>query len=313
MLYRQITRNRWMTVALFVAAAVLLAGVSLALDVLFFGTGLAGSLIFAGVVFVVVLLVAWFLADRVVLSAVGARPPREDDPNEANLPEIVEGLALAAGMPTPKVYVIDDRAPNALATGRSPERGAVAFTTGLLQRMNRHQVEAVAAHELSHVANRDALVGVVAAVLVGAILILSRMALYMLIFGGGRRGGRRGGGGGGPAMLIGLVVLVLAPIFALLLRFAISRRRESLADASAVELTRNPEAMIGALEVLAGDHSSVDFQHGFAAHLWIEEPEDPKESEESGPSFLQRIFATHPPISERIEELRAIAGDQRFR
>jgi heat shock protein HtpX len=173
--------------------------------------------------------------------------------------------------------------------------------------MNRQQVEAVAAHELSHIANRDSLVGVMAAVLVGVVMIASRFALRLLFYGGGRRRGGRDSGGGLPVLVIGLAVLVIAPLFALLLRFAISRRRESLADANAVRLTRNPEAMISALEVLAGDHSSVDFAHGFAAHLWIEEPEDPR------PSFVDRMFATHPPIPERIATLRTIAGDLRSR
>ena len=310
MLYDQIDRNRRMTVALFVLFGVVVLGLAWALDLLFIGTGdwvtptILGALIAGGA-----LAFAWFAADRVVLSALGVRPPNPEHPRERQLPTIVESVALAAGMPTPEVYVIDDPSPNALATGRSPDKGVVAFTTGLLDKMSRPQVEAVAAHEVSHIANRDSMVGVVAAVLVGVVIIVARFALRLLLFGGGRRrGGGRQSGGPGPLIIVGLVVLVLAPLFALLLRFAISRRRESLADANAARLTRNPDAMIEALEVLAGDHSSVDFQHGFAAHLWIEEPEDPQ-----GPSGLDRLFATHPPIPERIEALKAIAGDARFR
>lgn len=312
MLYDQIDRNRRATVLLFVLFAAVVVGVSWALDVLFLGTGeplvalAIGGLLAAGA-----LAFAWFAADRVVLGATGARPPRLDHPREAQLAGIVEAVALAAQLPMPKVYVVDDPAPNAFATGRTPDKGVVAFTTGLLERMTRQQVEAVAAHEVSHIANRDSMVGVVAAVLVGVIVILSRLALRLLFYGGGRRrGGRRGGGGGGggPLLIVGLVVLVLAPLFALLLRLAVSRRRESLADANAVRLTRNPDAMIGALEVLAGDHSSVDFGHGFAAHLWIEEPEDSQ-----GQGFVDKLFATHPPIGERVRDLRAIAGDARYR
>lgn len=305
MLYDQIGRNRRATILLFLAFGVVVAGLSFAVDVLFLTGGTPEVALTLGLALTAgAVTFAWFAADRVVLSALGVRPPSPDQPRERQLTGIVEALALAAGLPAPKVYVVDDAAPNAFATGRSPDRGVVVFTTGLLAKMTRPQVEAVAAHELSHVANRDSLVGVVAAVLVGVVIIVCRLALRLLFFGGGRRRGRRGGGGGNPLMLVGLVVLVLAPLFALLLRFAISRRRELLADANAVRLTRNPDAMIGALEVLAGDHTSVDFSHGFAAHLWIEEPEDPE------PGFLDKLFATHPPIPERIKALRAIRGDQ---
>ena len=311
MLYEQLDRNRWMTVALFALFALVVGGLSIAVDVLFFGdTGLVGPLIIAAIIVVIAFTFAWFMADRVVLGTVGARAPNPEQPAEQQLVDLVESVALTANMPAPKVYVIDDPAPNAFATGRSPDKGVVAFTTGLLEKMDRPQVEAVAAHELSHIANRDSLIGVVAAVLVGLVLIICRLALRMLFFGGGRRrGGGSGGGGQAQAimMVIGLVALILAPIFATLLRFAVSRRRESLADVNAVRLTRNPDAMIGALEVLAGDDTQVDFAHGLSSHLWIEEPEH------SQGSWLDRLTATHPPIDERIEALRAIAGDMRFR
>lgn len=310
MLYEQLDRNRRMTALLFLGFALVIGAISFAVDVLFIGEGPIAAGVFALVVVAVVFVFAWFAADRVVLGAMGARPPDPDRPAERNLVEIVEALALTAGMPAPKVYVIDDPAPNAFATGRSPEKGVTAFTTGLLEKMDRPQVEAVAAHELSHIANRDSLIGVIAAVLVGAVLIISRLMLRMLFFSGGRRrgGGRQGGGGAQLIMLaIGLVVLVVAPIFAMLLRFAVSRRRESLADANAVRLTRNPDAMIGALEVLSSDQTQVDFSHGLASNLWIEEPENRQGS------WLDKLTSTHPPIDERIEALRAIAGDVRFR
>lgn len=310
MLYDQLDRNKRATVLLFVGFAVVVVALAWALDLIFTGRGdplTAGVL--GGLIAAAAVTFAWFAADNVVLSALGVRPPNPEHPRERQLEGIVESVALAAGIPTPKVFVIDDPAPNALATGRTPDKGVVAFTTGLLEKMSRPQVEAVVAHEVSHVANRDSMVGVVAAVLVGVILIVARFALRLLFYGGARRrGGGRQSGGGGPLIIVGLVVLVIAPLFAMLLRFAISRRRESLADANAVRLTRNPDAMIGALEVLAGDHASVDFQHGFASHLWIEEPEDPQ-----GAGRIDKLFATHPPIPERIEALRAIAGDHRHR
>jgi heat shock protein HtpX len=301
-LYDQIDRNKRRTVMLFVAFALILVGVMWAADLLFLQLGPEVAAVLGLVVALGAVAFAWWKADAVVLSAMGVREPNPADHRESQLPDMVEALAIAAGLPPPKVYVLDDPAPNAFATGRTPEKGVVGFTTGLLEKMSRPQVEAVAAHELSHIANRDSMVGVVAAVLVGVVIIISRLAVRMLFFGGGRNQG-----GANPLMLVGLVVLVIAPLFALLLRFAISRRRESLADANAVRLTRNPDAMIGALGVLSGDRSSVDFQHGFAAHLWIEEPEDRQ------PGFIDKLFATHPPIPERVATLRAIAGDARYR
>jgi heat shock protein HtpX len=306
-LYDQIDRNKRRTVLLFAIFALVLVGLTWAVDLLFLGLGPAPASVGGAVLAGGAVLFAWRRADAVVLSAMGVRDPNPADPREGQLIDMVEALAITAGLPAPRVYVVDDPSPNAFATGRSPEQGVVVFTTGLLQKMSRQQVQAVAAHELSHIANRDSLVGVVAAVLVGVVIIISRIALRLLFYGGRRRGGRDGGAQG-PLVLIGLVVLVIAPIFALLLRFAISRRRESLADANAVRLTRDPEAMIGALQVLAGDHSSVDFAHGFAAHLWIEEPED-----REGPGLIDRLFSTHPPIPERIDALRGIAGDARHR
>lgn len=308
MLYDQIDRNRRMTVMLFAAFALVIAAIAWAVDVVLLGTGPIGAAVIGLLIAVASVTFAWFAAAKVVLSATGAREPRADDPAEQTLVEIVSGLSIAAGLPAPKVYVIDDDAPNAFATGRRPEDGVTVFTTGLLRKMNRPQVEAVAAHELSHIGNRDSMIGVTAAVLVGAILILARVVLRALFYSGGRRrGGRDGGAGGGPLIIVGLAVMVVAPIFAMLLRFAISRRRESLADANAVRLTRNPDAMIGALQVLAGDTTSVNFSHGLASNLWIEEPEG------GAGSWLDRLTATHPPIPERIAALRAIAGDARYR
>lgn len=307
MLYDQLDRNRWMTVALFGGFALVIFAVAFAVEVLLLGVvdPVRAALVAVGIA-VVALAYAWFQADKVVLRSLGAREPNLDDPAERQVVSLVENLSITAQLPTPQVYIIDDPAPNAFATGRNPEKGVTAFTTGLLQKMNRQQVEAVAAHELSHIANRDSLVGVVAAVLVGVVLIISRILLRMLFWSGGRR--RGGGQGGHPAFLIiGLVVLILAPVFAALLRFAVSRRRETLADLNAVKLTRNPDAMIGALEVLGGDNTQVDFGHGLASHLWIEGPDH-----ERG-SWLDRLTATHPPIGERIEALRAVAGDMRYR
>lgn len=306
MLYDQIDKNKRRTLYLFAGFAVLVFAVSWAIDVMFLEGDLLTSSIIAIVIWIGAVTFAWFAADRVVLSSMGVRPPNPQHPREAQLTEMVEGLALAASMPVPTVYVVDDPSPNAFATGRTPEKGVVVFTTGLLGKMTRPQTEAVAAHELSHIANRDSMVGVLAAVLVGTLLILGRLVTRMMFFGGGRGRSNNSGGGAAPVMLvIGLLFVVIAPMLGTLLRLAISRRRESLADANAVRLTRNPDAMIGALQVLDGDHSQVDFQHGLASHLWIEEPGDKRHRE----GRIARLFNTHPPIPERIAALRGIRGD----
>lgn len=304
MLYDQLDRNRWMTALLFIGFAFVVFLLSFAVDVLFLGTGPIGATVIAALIAAATLAFAWFAADRAVLAGLGARPANPTVPAERQLLDLVESLALTASLPMPKVYVIDDPAPNAFATGRSPDKGVVAFTTGLLEKMNRPQVEAVAAHELSHIANRDSLVGVVAAILLGVVLIVSRVAIRMLFYsGGGRRSSNQGGGQAQIVILaVALVAIIIAPIFATLLRFAVSRRRETLADLNAVALTRNPDGMIEALEVLDADETTVDFAHGLASHLWIEEPGH------SRGSWLDRLTATHPPIPDRIAALRRAAG-----
>jgi heat shock protein HtpX len=316
-LYDRIERNRRATVLLFAGFAVVVLALSVALDALFVGGGPAFAGVLSGIIMVGAVLFAWFAADRVVLSAMGAREPNLSVREERLAVDVIEELSIGAGIPQPKVYIVDDPAPNAFATGRSPDKGVVGFTSGLLRTMNRHELEAVAAHEVSHITNRDSMVGVVAAVLVGLVLVVSRVAFRMLLYGGGRGGRRSGGGrgGGGQGQIIilalALVFLVLAPIFAMLLRFAVSRRRESLADVSAVRLTHNPEAMISALEKLDADHQQVRVGSGMAAHLWIEEPVgDARSSRES---WLDRVLRTHPPIPERIKALRGVAGELGYR
>lgn len=303
MLFDQIDRNRRATIVLFIGFALLITGVIVALDLLVFAGELGWvSLVLSGVIVAVAVFIAWYKSDRIVLSALGTREPDMTDPREQQLPGMVATHALAAGMETPTVRMIDDPAPNAFAAGRNPERGVVVFTRGLIDRMSRHEVSAVAAHEVSHIANRDSMVGVMAAVLLGTLVILCRLGFRLLLFGGAR--GRGGGRGGHPALIIaGFALLVLAPLLGLLLRSAISRRRESLADANAVRLTRNPQAMISALEKLKGNPTPVDVGHGFASHLWLDEPHDTKDS------WFDKALSTHPPIDERIQALRAISGD----
>lgn len=284
--------NRRKSAFLLSAMSMLLVGI-----VYLFGTVLGLSTLaiaaIAGVVSVLGVWGSWFASDRIALSMTGARLVDQSDAPQ--LYNLVNEVALAAGMPMPRVAIVDDPAPNAFATGRDPEHGVVAFTTGIIELLDREELQGVAAHEMSHIANRDTLVAAVAATTAGAIAILTDLVTRMLWFSGGRRRSSEGG----PALLaLALVMLVLSSVAALLLQAAVSRSREALADASGVAFTRNPAGLRSALEKLAVDSTVVEQRSNALAHLWIESPLDG--------SRASRFFATHPPIADRIEALRAM-------
>lgn len=237
---------------------------------------------------------SYYGSDKLVLTMTGARViQREDNPALFNL---IEEVVVASGLPMPKVAIVEDSAPNAFATGRNPDHALIAFTTRILEVMDRDELQGVIAHEMAHVANRDTLVSAVAATTAGAIAILSDFLTRMMWFGGGRD--RREGGGNPLLLVVSLAIMIMAPIAAMLLRSAISRRRESLADATAVSFTRNPAGLRRALETLAADSTVVRQKSNAVAHIWIESPLDSK--------AVSKMFATHPPIEERIETLRAM-------
>lgn len=229
-------------------------------------------------------------ADRVMLSLSGARAAHKGE--FPYLVNVVEGLSIAAGIPTPKIYVIDDPGLNAFATGTSPQKASVAFTTGLLKAMNRAELEGVAAHEISHIKNLDCRMGTLVVVMVGLIAILSDMGLRSMFW--GRRGGDRDRGGG-VIMLVGLVIVILAPIVAQIVRLALSRQREYLADASGAELTRFPSGLAAALEKIKGGSSVVQKATETTAPLYF-----------AVPVSMGSLFSTHPPIEERIKKLKAM-------
>ena len=237
---------------------------------------------------------SFYNSDKSVLSMTGSKViDHETAPQLFNL---VHEITIASGLPMPKVAIVEDDAPNAFATGRDPEHAVIAFTTGILRVMDREQLQGVAAHELAHVANRDTLVSAVAATTAGAIALMSDFLIRISLFGGGRRNSN---GGANPLVLIAaLVAALLAPIAAVLLKAAISRKRESLADATAVAFTRNPTGLRRALETLAADSTVVQQKSNAVAHLWIESPLDSK--------MTSKLFATHPAIEERIANLRAL-------
>jgi heat shock protein HtpX len=248
---------------------------------------------------------SYWKSDAVALRMSRARPA--DPTTYARLHNLVEGLCIAAGLPKPGVYVIDDPAPNAFATGRSPKHAALAVTTGLLEKLNRVELEGVLAHELSHVKNYDILVSTLAVTLVGVVVLLADFSLRFMWWGGPRRRGNRQGGGGPAAILavLGLVLLLVAPLVARLMQFAVSRRRETLADVSGVALTRYPPGLISALEKLKADTTVVHSSSRATAHLWVESPLA-RTPEEGRLSRLNRLFDTHPPLEERIQALKEL-------
>ena len=267
------------------------------------GYGIVGVVV-AIVIAVGTSFAAYWKSDAVALKMSRARPA---DPVEyARLHNVVEGLCIAAGLPKPRVYIVDDDAPNAFATGRDPKHAAIAVTTGLLEKMNRIELEGVLAHELSHIKNYDILVSTLAVTLVGFIAIASDIAIRMMWWGGGRnRDSDRDSGPLAFLAIFGFILLIFAPLIAQLMQFAVSRRREALADISGVELTRYPPGLISALEKLKADQTVVHSSSRATAHLWIEEPL-PTTQEEGKLSRLNRLFATHPPLEERIAALREL-------
>lgn len=313
-MYEQIARNKRRTFVMLAAFVLLIAAVAVALGLLF----QAGSAI-VPIAIVIAIVMAWtsyFASDKIALAASRAKPA--DGPEYARYHNLVEGLCIAAGLPKPRLYVVDDPAPNAFATGRNPKHAAIAVTTGLLQQMNRVELEGVLAHELSHVRNYDILVSTIAVTAVGAVALMADLGMRFMWFGG--RSGRRDNNGDNPLGLILVILafalLILAPFAAQLMQFAMSRRRELLADASGVQLTRYPPGLISALKKLQDDQAVVHHATRATAQMWIE---NPLERDAAGETTidgqvpvknrggrLNRAFDTHPPLSERIAALEAM-------
>jgi heat shock protein HtpX len=265
------------------------------------GNGTTGTLI-ALVIAAVMALSSYWKSDKIALAVSRAHPA--DEQEYRRLHNLVEGLCIAGGLPKPKVYIIQDDAPNAFATGRNPKNAAIAVTTGLLQVMNRVELEGVVAHELSHIKNYDILVSTLAVTLVGTIAIVTDLTLRMMWWNGGRvaRSGDRNDRNN-PLALIGLVLLLLAPILAKIMQASVSRRRETLADVSAVRMTRYPPGLISALEKLQADNTVTHSASMATAHLWIEQPmSGVKDAGRLG--MWHKLFNTHPPLAERIALLR---------
>jgi len=289
-------RTTWVLMSLFVLIlGALVAGFGYALALPVGLLGVIGTLIIGYAV------LSYYLSTSIVLKITGAHEVTKEE--EWEFVRRVENLCIGAGLPMPRVWVIEDSAPNAFATGRDPEHAHVVVTRGLLDKLEPSELEGVLAHELSHIGNYDIRVMTIATVLVGVVALVSDVLMRFTIYGSGRRSSNRGRGNGGAMALIiivSIVAAILAPIAAQLIRMAVSRQREYLADASGVLLSRNPEALARALEKIAGDTDPLEAANKATAHLYIENPL--KEHR----SFLNNAFSSHPPIEDRIRILRSM-------
>ena len=304
--YREIARNRrrsWLLVGVVIVVLGLLGG----------AIGYATGMGWAGVVIAVVVATlmsigSYFAGDALVMATSGAREIDRAQPAERyrQLMIVVEEMRLAGGLPPPRVWVIDDTAPNAFATGRDPKHASIAVTSGLLDKLDREELQGVIAHELSHVGNLDIRFTLLVGVLVGSIALLADWFLRFTFWGGGRRSGgdsdRGGGGAAAVIFILALVLAVVAPLIGRLVQAAVSRSRESLADAAAVDLTRNPIGLARALRTISDDKEVLEVANRATQHLYIVNPI--KSFEERSKS----LWDTHPPIGERIRALEGIAG-----
>jgi heat shock protein HtpX len=301
--HEQIAANKRKTVLLFVLAIAFTGLVGFAIGYVFFNGGTAGIVIAAGLA-VILSLFSYFSGDKLVLASTRAREVSAEE--EPRLHNVVEGLAIAAGLPKPRVYVVPEQAPNAFATGRDPAHSSVAVTQGLLDIMNRVELEGVIGHEMSHVLDRDILIGTVVATVVGAAILLSEFFTRSWFWSGGRVGRRDSGGGDAGIVTlvlfaVGIVLLILAPLAGQLIKLSVSRNREYLADAEGVLLTRYPPGLISALEKIRDAPHAMRAANNATAHLWLDQPSRvPGERT----STIEKLFSTHPPIQERIDRLR---------
>ncbi len=294
-MYDQIAENKRNTIILIVLFAGLIIMLSWLLGAIVLGEPTSG-LFLGGIFLIGYSLVSYFFADKIILAISGARELRKDEyPYFFNL---IDGLAIAAGIPKPKAYVINDTALNAFATGRDPEHGIIVATTGLLETMGRQELEGVIAHEMSHIKNYDIRLMTIIAVLVGVTALLSDVLLRSVLWG---RNGRRSDGKGGMVLLVaGIALAVLTPVIATIIKLAVSRQREYLADASGALLTRNPDGLASALSKIGSDREVLEAANKATAHMYIDNPLKNRKS------FFDSMFSTHPPIEDRVKRLRAM-------
>ena len=305
--YDQISANRRNSFLLALVVVVLLAALGFSIGYALTGeaAGGVGTTIFAVVIGTLAALGSYYAGDRLVLAASQAK--EVDETTAPQLMNVVREMAIAANIPMPRVYLIDDSAPNAFATGRDPQHASVAITTGLLQKLDREELQGVIGHEMSHVRNFDIRFSLIVGVLVGSVALLSDFFLRWTWFGGGvRRSRDRDGGGGLQAvmLIVAVVLAILAPIAARLVQLAVSRQREYLADASSVDLTRNPYGIERALAKISSDQEVLEVANRATQHLYFTNPIKKFEERSSN------LFSTHPAIVDRINRLRELTGDK---
>ncbi|OGD26866.1 MAG: zinc metalloprotease HtpX [Candidatus Aminicenantes bacterium RBG_13_63_10] len=295
-MYEQIARNKRKSFFLVLFFLAIIFGLTWTFGYL---TDLGvGGLVLAVVIAAVSGLIGYFGSDKIVLAISKARPAtREEFPHLVN---VVEGLTIAAGVPQPQCYVIDDTAPNAFASGRDPQHSVICVTTGLLQKLNRAELEGVVAHEMSHIRYYDIRLQTLAVVMVGVVALLSDWILRSVMWGGGRKSSRDKGNIAGILIIVGLVLAVVAPIASQLIRLAISRKREFLADAGAAELTRYPAGLASALRKIAADTEPLEAANKATAHMYIVNPL------KNFRGRVNNLFSTHPPVEERVKALEAM-------
>jgi heat shock protein HtpX len=295
-IYEAASANRWRTLLLIAVFTALVALLAYFVGEYFAPGGGIAALPFAFAISGGSALVSYFAGDKLILAQSQAREIGPDE--ELKLRDVVESLALGLGIPTPKIYVIEDSAPNAFATGRDPQHASIAVTRGLLDKLDRTELEGVIAHELSHVGNRDIRVMVLVTVLVGTVALLSDWMWRSMFWGRGRDRDR--GGGGSILAVVAIALAVLTPIVAALIQLAVSRQREYLADASGALLTRYPPGLASALRKIAADKEPLEVANKATASLYIANPL------KDAPAFFDHLFDTHPPIEERIKRLEAM-------
>lgn len=296
-LYRNKTLNLFKTWLIFTG----FLGFVIAIGFFFSQTYGDPAILYFAIVFSVgTALFSYWFSDKMVLMMVNAKPVSKESAPE--LYQIVERIARNAELPLPKIYIVEEAAPNAFATGRNPKHAVIAVTTGILQKLNREELEGVLAHELSHIANRDMLVSTVAVILVGFISVASDFFLRSMLWGGMRRDSRNRGSTNVIFLIIGLVLAILAPLAATLMRLAISRRRELLADSSGALLTRKPENLASALIKISKDSTPMLRANNANSHLWFDDPFDNKPKT----ALFHKLFMTHPPVAERVQSLRGL-------
>lgn len=297
-IYSQISSNKlktWVIIGLFVIFITTLSYV--------YGNASGYGLSFAGIALIisgVMSFASYYYSDRIILGMSKAKQIKKNDNPE--LFRIVENLCIGAGIPMPKVYIIEDSAPNAFATGRDPQHAVVCATTGILQKLSKVELEGVIAHELSHIGNFDIRLMAIVVVLVGLVALLADFFMRSLWYGGDRRDNREGNSASGFFLLVGIVLAILSPVIATLIQLAVSRKREFLADASGALLTRYPEGLATALEKISKDKEPLEVANNATAHLYIANPFKGKISG----NWFAGLFNTHPPVEERIKILRSM-------